>query len=120
LTWAKPIAPKRGERVTENAHSARIVGDADDQQFLWDLDPEVLERAPFVASLLRASSHFHAIHGGRAAVFAIEELRVLHGDLPKRAVGLILEWARLHQEELRRNWQLCAEKQTPLKIQPLE
>jgi hypothetical protein len=64
--------------------------------------------------------HFHAIHGGTAAVFAIENPRVLRGDLPARAVDLILEWARLHEDELRRNWQLCAAKQAPLRIQPLD
>ena len=64
--------------------------------------------------------HFHAIHGGNMAVFAIEDLRVLHGGLPGRAVDLILEWARLHQDELRRNWQLCTAKEAPLRIQPLE
>jgi Domain of unknown function (DUF4160) len=64
--------------------------------------------------------HFHAIHAGNAAVFAIEDLHIVHGDLPRRAVTLILEWARLHQDELRRNWQLCAAKQTPIRIPPLE
>jgi hypothetical protein len=64
--------------------------------------------------------HFHARHGGSAAVFAIEDLRVLHGDLPRRAVELILEWARLHRDELRSNWQLCAAKEAPRRIQPLE
>lgn len=42
------------------------------------------------------------------------------GKLPPRALGLVLEWWSLHQDELARNWQLVAEGMEPKKVQPLE
>lgn len=34
----------------------------------------------------------------------IENLFVLRGRIPPRARGLVVEWASLHQEELREVW----------------
>jgi Domain of unknown function (DUF4160) len=45
--------------------------------------------------------HFHACYGGRRATIEIENLTVLDGSLPPRVLGLVVEWAVLHQEELR-------------------
>lgn len=42
------------------------------------------------------------------------------GDLPKRALSLILDWAELHQQELLLDWELCTKKQMPNKIEPLK
>jgi len=36
--------------------------------------------------------HFHAIYGEYNAVFAIETLEMLEGDLPSRAQRLVKEW----------------------------
>ena len=44
---------------------------------------------------------------------------MLEGDLPKRALNLILEWAKLHQQKLLIDWELCTKKQMPNKIEPL-
>lgn len=64
--------------------------------------------------------HFHAYYGTDAAKIQIETLRVDEGQLPRRALGLVLEWAVEHREELLENWQL-AEAHGPLKqIAPLE
>ena len=42
------------------------------------------------------------------------------GRLSPRVLGLVMEWAALHQEELREDWRL-AERQAPLTaIPPLE
>lgn len=48
--------------------------------------------------------HFHARYSGDEAVIAIETLAILAGDLPPRAMGLIVEWATLHRQDLRRAW----------------
>ncbi len=40
--------------------------------------------------------HFHALYGEFQATVAIEELRVLEGELPRRALDLVLDWAELH------------------------
>ena len=44
--------------------------------------------------------HFHAIYGEYNAVFAIETLEMLEGDLPSRAQRLVKEWGELYKREL--------------------
>lgn len=51
-----------------------------------------------------APPHFHAEYGEDEAVYKIETLELLRGKLPRRAHGLVLEWASLRREELRTNW----------------
>lgn len=63
--------------------------------------------------------HFHALYGEFQATVAIDELRVLEGELPRRALDLVLDWAELHQAELRENWHLARAKNAPKKITPL-
>ena len=48
--------------------------------------------------------HFHALYGEYNAVFDIETLEMIEGDLPNRAQRLVKEWARQYQSELRRIW----------------
>ena len=64
--------------------------------------------------------HFHAIYGGDEATIAIQTLALLRGELPRRVLALTLEWATLHQGELLENWDLCAKRQAPNRIAPLE
>ena len=65
-------------------------------------------------------AHFHVQYGRQKALIAIDTLAVLEGQLPARVLGLVTEWAALHREELRENWNL-ANDHAPLKaIQPLE
>ena len=47
-------------------------------------------------------------------------LAVFHGILPSRALGMVIEWASMHQDELRQNWELMGEQQKPKKISPLK
>jgi hypothetical protein len=64
--------------------------------------------------------HFHAEYGGFEAVVEIDTLAVIGGKLPPRALGLVMEWAAVHQEELILLWQ-NARQQKPLgKIEPLK
>jgi hypothetical protein len=64
--------------------------------------------------------HFHAIYGGSEALVAIDPILVLEGDLPRRAVSMVIEWAALHQRELMENWQRLRESQAAQKIPPLD
>ena len=45
--------------------------------------------------------HFHAEYGGYEVLVDIGTLAVLSGKLPARALGMVTEWASLHQDELR-------------------
>lgn len=64
--------------------------------------------------------HFHARYGREHAVISLPGLMVLKGGLPPRALGLVMEWAAQHREELQEDWALAKAK-APLKaIPPLE
>jgi hypothetical protein len=62
--------------------------------------------------------HFHVRYGKQKALVSIQPLALLQGQLSPRVLGLVMEWATLHQAELRENWEL-ARQQVPLnKIDP--
>ena len=50
-------------------------------------------------------AHFHAQYGEFEAFIEIETLAIVRGDLPRRAMALVLEWAALHRQELRSDWE---------------
>mgnify|MGYP001568874756 CR=1 FL=1 len=64
--------------------------------------------------------HFHARYGGDQAIIAIETLRVLGGRLSPRVMGLVVEWALQHREELLEDWRLARESAPLKRIAPLE
>lgn len=64
--------------------------------------------------------HFHANYGEYNAVISIKDFLVLEGILPSRVLGLVIEWASLHQAELLKDWNLLEKGLTPEKIKPLE
>jgi phosphomannomutase len=64
--------------------------------------------------------HFHARYGDHNLVLAINDFRVLEGFFPARALGLVTEWAALHQEELLKDWKLAEKNIHPEKIEPLK
>ena len=63
--------------------------------------------------------HFHAIYGGDEAAISIGNLQILNGRLPPRALGLVMEWATLHQDELRSVWARAQDLEPPGTIEPL-
>jgi hypothetical protein len=42
-------------------------------------------------------AHFHARYGDYKIEIGIQTLAVLAGKFPPRALGLVIEWATLHQ-----------------------
>jgi hypothetical protein len=64
--------------------------------------------------------HFHAEYGGSRVKIDISTLAVIDGELPPRALGLVTEWASLHQSELMELWQLASDNQPLHKLPPLE
>lgn len=63
--------------------------------------------------------HFHAIYAGDEIEVGVNPISVLRGQLPRRALGLIIEWAASHQQELLENWQRLGDDQPPNRIDPL-
>ena len=64
--------------------------------------------------------HFHAIYGDNKAVIAIGDVAILEGDLPPKAVPLVVEWARSHKGELMKEWRLARQTKALFPIDPLE
>lgn len=63
--------------------------------------------------------HFHARYAEHEALVTIETLGVLRGSLPSRVLGLVLEWASLHREALRQNWERARAGRPLSSIPPL-
>jgi hypothetical protein len=51
-----------------------------------------------------APPHFHAVYGEYNAIFDIETLQMIEGDLPGRAAKLVLEWGAENQTALLDMW----------------
>ena len=66
-----------------------------------------------------APPHFHAEYAEFKATIDIRHVRILEGELPRRALDLVLDWTELHREELLDDWNLCRAKEAPKPIAPL-
>jgi hypothetical protein len=64
--------------------------------------------------------HFHAEYAGGLALIDIRTLAVFSGRLPPRAMGLVIEWATRHREELLADWERAQAQQDLRPIAPLE
>jgi len=53
-------------------------------------------------------------------LIVIETLEMMKGEIPRRALALVLEWAALHRAELARDWELASSGENPKPIAPLE
>lgn len=64
--------------------------------------------------------HFHAWYGGRSASIRLAPLALLDGSVPPRVLGLVMEWAKLHEAELREDWDRASLGKELMRIAPLE
>ena len=64
--------------------------------------------------------HFHVRYAEQKAIVGIDSLTVLEGYLSPRALGLVVEWAAAHRQELIEDWQLARQQQPLKRIAPLE
>jgi hypothetical protein len=64
--------------------------------------------------------HFHAQYGEYNCCIDINSLAVIEGHLPARALGLVIEWATQHKEELLNNWNYIGQQKPLAKIAPLQ
>ncbi|MCC6864894.1 MAG: DUF4160 domain-containing protein [Ignavibacteria bacterium] len=65
-------------------------------------------------------AHFHAEYQDYEAIFDINSLKIINGNLPPRAKSMVLEWAGLHKEELKEDWLRAQKPETLFKIEPLK
>lgn len=66
-----------------------------------------------------APPHFHAEYGDQEALISIKTLGVIGGRLPPRVMGMVVEWAALHQEELLEAWERASSLEPIGTIDPL-
>ena len=63
--------------------------------------------------------HFHAWYGDYKVTVGIKD-SLVKGEMPGRALRLILDWLDLHREELMNNWTLAQKGSALEKIEPLK
>ena len=63
--------------------------------------------------------HFYARYGDYDALIKIEDFAVIKGHLPPRALGLVVEWAGIHKDELMEDWKMAVENKNLFPIEPL-
>jgi len=62
--------------------------------------------------------HFHARYAGEAASVDFDG-ELIAGSLPRRALVLVRDWARLHHTELSANWERARRDEALETIDPL-
>lgn len=63
--------------------------------------------------------HFHAEYGEHEALISIGTLAIIAGKLPPRAMGMVAEWASMHQDDLKAAWHKAKNLEPVGKIDPL-
>jgi hypothetical protein len=64
--------------------------------------------------------HFHALYGEKEVEIDLRTLGVVAGNIPPRALGLVMEWAASHRDALLEDWELARAKRPLKTIPPLE
>lgn len=65
--------------------------------------------------------HFHAKYGEYMGIMDINKGELIEGELPRRALRLVQEWAELHKAELLLNWETAQSDNPEFKrIEPLD
>ena len=64
--------------------------------------------------------HLHAYYQENVAVFSLDPIELIAGELPRKQRRLVEAWAELHQDELITDWNLLQAGQVPNSIEPLE
>jgi hypothetical protein len=65
-------------------------------------------------------AHFHALYAEYEVLININTFEIIRGNMPRRALSLVLEWASEHRRELLEDWELCKQNQPLKKITPLK
>jgi len=64
--------------------------------------------------------HFHARYGKEKVAIEIKTLQILEGSIAPRALGLVMEWASQHQDDLMKDWDLAVNLKEQFTIEPLK
>jgi hypothetical protein len=64
-------------------------------------------------------AHFHAYYGDFEAVIQISPPGVIQGKLPPRILGMVMEWAAMHEADLLEAWEDAIHQRPVKQIDPL-
>ena len=64
--------------------------------------------------------HFHAEYGEHEALININSMGIIAGKLPSRVLGMVVEWASMNQNQLKREWNKARNMESLGKIPPLK
>ena len=64
--------------------------------------------------------HFHVKYAEYQAEIGINNLAIMKGELPPKAMGLVMEWAVEHKQELIKNWHSMKTDRKLSPIKPLK
>ncbi|MBL1129267.1 MAG: DUF4160 domain-containing protein [Chloroflexi bacterium] len=62
----------------------------------------------------------HAYYQNYRAVFGIDPIEIIAGELPRRQQRFVEAWMKLYQEELLENWNLAANSRPINRLPPLQ
>ena len=82
------------------------------KRVFWYYHSYVLQRSYAAA--------FSREYGEYEAIYEIDTLDITRGSLPRRAHALVLEWAALHRNELRHDWERARAEKPLVEIKGLE
>ena len=63
--------------------------------------------------------HLHAVYQDCAAVYGLDPIECIAGEIPVRQHRLVLAWMEVHQAELQADWKLVCLGDRPRKVVPL-
>lgn len=64
--------------------------------------------------------HFHARYAEDEVIVDLDAAMRVEGRFPRRALGLLLDWAQQHRDALLANWERAARREPLLPVPPLE
>ena len=64
--------------------------------------------------------HIHADYQGQVAVYAINDGKLLAGELPAKKNKLVVAWIEIHKEDLLADWELAVNGKKPFPIRGLD
>lgn len=65
-------------------------------------------------------AHIHVRYSGMKASIAIEDGRVLAGEIPTKQLKMVQAWIEIHRDELFADWELAVSGEEPYQIAPLQ
>ena len=91
--------------------------------YSFDIMPEISRFYGIIIAMYYSEHnppHFHVRYAENKAAIRIHDLSVAEGQLPPRVLGLVVEWAAKHRQELIDDWERARTEQALNKIEPLE